>query len=224
MLRYMRLDLPASFRITGFRSQALALRDFVQGHYLDKIANLADQREKAEIKTETDEVVVRPTKLPWYPDGMAWQLNITRKDIRRDESFFKLHNFLISETESGNISRQETVSMIPPLVLDVKPHHKVLDMCAAPGSKTAQLIEAIHSSVEDDVVPEGLVVANDADNSRCYMLVHQAKRLQSPCLVITNHDATNMPNFEMSAKDEGGVTKKVFMKYDRVLCDVPCSG
>lgn len=25
----------------------------------------------------------------------------------------------------GNISRQETVSMIPPLLLDVKPHHKV---------------------------------------------------------------------------------------------------
>merc|ERR1712142_874205 len=186
MLRFMRLDLPASFRITGYRSQALALRDFVQGHYLDQIANLADQREaKGEAKSE-DELIVRPTKLPWYPDGMAWQLNITRKDIRRDESFFKLHNFLISETESGNISRQETVSMIPPLVLDVKPHHKVLDMCAAPGSKTAQLIEAVHSSVEEDVVPEGLVVANDSDNSRCYMLVHQAKRLQSPCLVITN--------------------------------------
>jgi 16S rRNA C967 or C1407 C5-methylase (RsmB/RsmF family) len=52
----------------------------------------------------------------------------------------------------GGISRQEAVSMIPPLVLDVEPHHKVfelkpyatphdthafqvLDMCAAPGSK-----------------------------------------------------------------------------------------
>ena len=46
--------------------------------------------------------------------------------------------------------------MIPPIVLDVKPHHKVLDMCAAPGSKTAQLIEAIHS--EEDAVPKGLVV------------------------------------------------------------------
>jgi hypothetical protein len=43
--------------------------------------------------------------------------------------------------------------MIPPLVLDVQPHHKVLDMCAAPGSKTAQLIEALHA--QEGVVPEG---------------------------------------------------------------------
>lgn len=37
-------------------------------------------------------------------------------------------------------------------------------MCAAPGSKTAQLIEALH--VEEGVVPTGLVVANDTDNAR----------------------------------------------------------
>ena len=91
----------------------------------------------------------------------------------REEVYFKLHNFLVSETESGNISRQETVSMIPPLVLDVKPHHKVLDMCAAPGSKTAQLIEALHAV--EDALPEGIVVANDCDNARCYMLVHQVR-------------------------------------------------
>lgn len=35
----------------------------------------------------------------------------------------------------GNITRQEAVSMLPPLFLDVEPHHVVLDMCAAPGSK-----------------------------------------------------------------------------------------
>lgn len=56
---------------------------------------------------------------------MAWQLGLTRKDIRRNEAYYRLHNFLISETENGTISRQETVSMIPPLVLDVQPHHKV---------------------------------------------------------------------------------------------------
>lgn len=34
--------------------------------------------------------------------------------------------------------------MIPPLLLGVEPHHHVLDMCAAPGSKTSQLIELLH--------------------------------------------------------------------------------
>lgn len=50
--------------------------------------------------------------------------------------------------------------MIPPLVLDVKSHHKVLDTCAAPGSKTAQLIEALHSE-GNDCNPTGFVIAND---------------------------------------------------------------
>lgn len=60
-----------------------------------------------------------------YPNKLAWQMELTRKDIRRCEAYYKLHNFLISETENGTISRQETVSMIPPVLLDVEPHHKV---------------------------------------------------------------------------------------------------
>lgn len=43
----------------------------------------------------------------------------------------------------------------------------------------------------------GVVIANDIDNQRCYMLVHQAKRLNSPCAIITNHDAAIMPNFHI---------------------------
>ncbi len=109
--------------------------------------------------------------------------------------------------------------MIPPLVLDVQPHHKVLDMCAAPGSKTAQLIEAIHKN--EDTLSSGMVVANDADNSRCYMLVHQARRLQSPNFVITNCDASIYPR--LSVKDEETGELKG-LKFDRVLVDVPCSG
>merc|ERR550519_2435310 len=95
--------------------------------------------------------------------------------------------------------------MIPPLVLGVEPHHKVLDMCAAPGSKTAQLIEALHAV--EDALPEGLVVANDCDNARCYM--------------IANHDAACLPNLQIPSKDGYGL---VNMKFDRILCDVPCTG
>ena len=43
------------------------------------------------------------------------------------------------------------------------------------------------------IVSEGVVIANDADNKRCYMLVHQAKRLNSPCFMVTNHDASAFP-------------------------------
>ena len=36
--------------------------------------------------------------------------------------------------------------MIPPLLLKVESHHNVIDLCAAPGSKTSQLIEALHQT------------------------------------------------------------------------------
>lgn len=157
--------------------------------------------------------------LPWYPNKMAWQLGLTRKDIRRNEAYYKFHNFLISETQNGTISRQETVSMIPPLVLDVQSHHRVLDMCAAPGSKTAQLIELLHAD-ESIPIPSGFVVANDIDNNRCYMLVHQAKRLNSPCIAITNHNSQFLPN--MFVTNSNGEEEK--LQFDRILCDVPCSG
>ena len=48
------------------------------------------------------------------------------------------------------------------------------------------------------------------------MLVHQAKRLHSPCFVVTNDDATKYPG-PRRENDEP-------MMFDRVLCDVPCSG
>jgi len=35
------------------------------------------------------------------------------------------------------LNLKEVVSMIPPLLLDIQPTDTVLDMCAAPGSKTS---------------------------------------------------------------------------------------
>ncbi|XP_067634734.1 tRNA (cytosine(34)-C(5))-methyltransferase [Eurosta solidaginis] len=214
-LAKLRENLPVTFRVTGFRGEANALLDIMKRElftdYVDSVA---------ELHGVSKDVVERPQQLPWYPDGLAYQLQLTRKDIRRSEPLFRLHNFLITETNAGSISRQEAVSMIPPLVLDVKPTDKVLDMCAAPGSKTAQLIEALHSSPDKHKIPPGFVVANDVDNNRCYMLVHQAKRLNSPCFVVTNHDSSFFPNLLQTEADGS----KSILKFDKILCDVPCSG
>ena len=59
-----------------------------------------------------------------------------------------------------------------------------------------------------------------------WLPVHQAKRLHSPSLIITHHDASLMPTklaAEFSPTLSGGrETRKLC--FDRVLCDVPCSG
>eukprot|EP01052_Picozoa_sp_SAG31_P033400 SAG31_NODE_3767_length_3902_cov_1.591375_5_plen_83_part_00 len=80
--------------------------------------------------------------------------------------------------------------MIPPLVLDVQPGQRVLDLCAAPGSKTAQLITML-SGGEVQPIDRGLIVANDSDTSRCYMLVHQLRRFIGDSVVVTVRRAVN---------------------------------
>ncbi|CAH0717932.1 unnamed protein product, partial [Brenthis ino] len=214
-MKTLKENLPTAFRITGSKCEADALMNIVKSEYFSEILNA-----KIKLEGKDDEEEIKPVNLPWYPGGLAWQLRLSRTDIRRSEPLYKLHNFLVAETAAGGVSRQETVSMIPPVALQVEPHHKVLDMCAAPGSKTAQLIEFLHA--DEDTTPKGFVVANDVDNNRCYMLVHQAKRLNSPCIVITNHDSAVMPSLVVADEQNPGVTKP--LKFDRILCDVPCSG
>ncbi|XP_074543594.1 RNA cytosine C(5)-methyltransferase NSUN2 [Halichoeres trimaculatus] len=204
----MREPLPATIRITGYKSHAKEILHCLKDKYFKEIQEVEIDGQKIEA----------PQPLSWYPDEQAWHTNMSRKIIRKSPLLEKFHQFLVSETESGNISRQEAVSMIPPLLLKIEPHHKILDMCAAPGSKTAQLIEMLHADM-DVPFPEGFVIANDVDNKRCYLLVHQAKRLNSPCIMVVNHDASCIPLLKI---DVDG--KKDILFYDRILCDVPCSG
>ena len=187
--------------------------------YISKLAPTEIVPEnKEEEGEENEQLLLEP--IPWFPDEFAWNSNLSRRFIRRSEALQKLHRFLVDDTECGAITRQEAVSMIPPMLLDVKSHHLVLDMCAAPGSKTGQIIEMFHSTCEKGSVPTGAVLANDADHKRCYMLTHQAKRLNTPCVIITNHDASIYP--KLHTTDESGHRSQ--LEFDRVLCDVPCSG
>lgn len=137
-------------------------------------------------------MVQPPKSLDWYPDKLAWQFEFSRRELRRNPAFELLHETIKRETMIGNISRQEAVSMIPPLILDIHSHHRVLDMCAAPGSKTVQLLEMLHA--DQDRLPEGWVVANDVDFKRCNMMTHQVKRMVSPNIMIVSADAGFFPS------------------------------
>lgn len=50
------------------------------------------------------------------------------------------------------------------------------------------------------------------------MLTHQARRLNSPALLITNNDARFLPNLKINSQHHNN------LRFDRILCDVPCSG
>ncbi|KAF4534485.1 Methyltransferase [Lasiodiplodia theobromae] len=246
----LKKELPNSFRFTGSKGHALAVQQRLIDQYIPEITKVTFDGQKVE----------PPTQLEWFPEKLAWQMTTPKNVIRKFPPFASFQKFLVSETTVGNISRQEVVSMIPPLLIDIKPWHTVLDLCAAPGSKSAQLCEAIHAGEEarirnvlrklapelgreispdgaeveaekdqvgeqeddsDDGRATGLLVCNDVDNRRAHMLVHQVKRLNSPNLIVTNHDATLFPSIRIPS--EQGQPNK-YLKFDRILADVPCSG
>lgn len=59
--------------------------------------------------------------LPWFPEGRGFSLGLDRSTIRKstDPRLRELHQWLIGHTDSGMLTRQEAVSMIPPCVLQV---------------------------------------------------------------------------------------------------------
>jgi tRNA (cytosine34-C5)-methyltransferase len=152
------------------------------------------------LPTNTDEII---TKLSFVPNG--YQLQCDKTMIRKHPALNKLHKWLVQQTDSGYITRQETVSMIPPVVLNCQPTDIVLDMCAAPGSKTSQVLEVLNE--------QGCLVANDNNPQRAYMLVHQLKRINAnnPVVVITACDGQFFPS-------------SIKTRFNRIICDVPCTG
>ncbi|KAK4542013.1 hypothetical protein LTR36_007213 [Oleoguttula mirabilis] len=236
----LRRELPNAFRFTGSKGHALGVKKNLVERFFPLIRDIKHEGKSVEL----------PKAMPWYPEGLAYSMTTPKNVVRKYEPFKEFQKFLVSETGVGNISRQEQVSMIPPLVMDIRPEHTVLDLCAAPGSKSAQLIEAIHAGEEDRVAraikkakggedtngaalngdanltedqgrSTGLLIANDVNYQRAQMLVHQVKRLNSPNLIVMNHDATQFPSIQLPSEDG---KKGKYLKFDRILADVPCSG
>lgn len=101
----------------------------------------------------------------------------------------------------GRVYGMDAASLLPALALDPEPGERVLDVAAAPGSKTGMLAELM-----DDA---GLLVANEPDTSRLDDLAWNVQRLGLTSTVATAENGATYP-----APDTG---------FDRVLADVPCS-
>ncbi len=142
----------------------------------------------AEVKKSIEAKGWKLEAIPWCKEGF-WIEHSERRDVGN-----------LLEHHLGKIYVQEAASMIPPLVLQPQPGEMVLDLCAAPGSKTTQIAAMMHN--------KGLIVAND----------YKGDRLSSLGINVQRSGLTNCLVTKMHGKRFHGFL------FDKILVDAPCSG
>lgn len=157
------------------------------------------------LKISADALAAELTKLgiafeqvPWYREAFILQSLV---GVHHDRPLQRI----LTETDlykNGFLYVQSLSSMIPPIILDPKPGEKILDIAAAPGSKTTQMAAMMENT--------GMIVANDKSHVRLYKL--KANLLLQG---VTNTMVSQIPGQILWQRYEN--------YFDKVLVDVPCS-
>ena len=138
------------------------------------------------IKAKKDDFVEDPTM--HFIDDLSFTMDVPMQTT----SYFK----------EGKIIIQNPSSIIPVRELDLQDGLRVLDTCAAPGTKTQLISSVMHNT--------GSVVACDLYGHRCDLIGQLMEKCGNTNVKTIVNDATK-PSFEKES-------------FDRILCDVPCSG
>jgi len=134
--------------------------------------------------------------VPWCKEGF-W---IRFKGDETADERFDIGNLL--EHMLGYIYVQDPSSMIPPIVLAPQAGEHVLDLCAAPGSKTTQMVAMMKNA--------GVIVANDIKTDRLKPLGMNLQRCRVSNVIVSQMMGQRFAQ------------KKIL--FDKVLVDAPCSG
>jgi len=124
-------------------------------------------------------------EMPWYENGFFIKGDITKS----------LEYYL------GYYHVQEAGSMLPPLVMLPDKNDCIIDICAAPGSKTTQMAMMMEN--------EGIIFANDVNSKRLRALAHNIQKCGVVNCIILNHD--------------GRFLWKKGIRGDKILLDAPCT-
>lgn len=148
------------------------------------------------LKTSAEEVAaalaaagIEAVRAEWYPD--AFLLSDAREDAVRALAMY----------ERGEVYLQSFSSMLPPLVLAPAEGENLLDMTAAPGGKTTQLL-ALSGG-------KALITACERDTVRFSRLQFNLARQGAARVNARKTDAL--------ALDDA-------LKFDKILLDAPCTG
>lgn len=88
--------------------------------------------------------------------------------------------------------------------LEAQPGERIADLCAAPGGKTMTVAQYMENS--------GSILSGDIHDHKCRMLTERVKRYGFTGVTVRQWDASGDPEEDLCGT------------FDRVLCDVPCSG
>jgi 16S rRNA C967 or C1407 C5-methylase (RsmB/RsmF family) len=145
----------------------------------------------------------------WSELDNIYQINKLDKSLCSE-----LKELLKRENDLG-ILRQELVSMIPVSLVEIKEDYIILDMCAAPGNKSVQILEVMQEKARlKGVSPSGVLISNELDRNRCEKLINFLNCQPTLNVVTTQYPAQNFPLY----------TKEEHLLPDIIFCDVPCSG
>ena len=134
----------------------------------------------------------------------------------------KLGVFLAEARISNEILQQETTSMLPVSILSSHLKRKnfdsdvrFLDMCAAPGSKTTQLLATLDDMSRNGNINDFTVVANEINANRSSQM---KERLHQ------QYGGKSLQNLIITCADGRDFIKMNDNSFDYIICDVPCSG
>ena len=97
---------------------------------------------------------------------------------------------------------QNVASMLPSIILNPKPNEIVIDMCAAPGSKSTHLAQIMEN--------KGTLILIERNKKRIPALEINVRRMGIINTIILNMNAINI--------------KEINIQADKVLLDAPCTG
>lgn len=144
-----------------------------------------------EVMNTLNENAIKFDRVPWLSEALVIK-NANEKQLQKLEIY-----------EQGKIYLQSLSSMVPPLVLKPVKSEKILDLTAAPGSKTTQMAAIMEN--------KGYILANELDALRCERLKFNIEKQGAKIVEINN--------------GRGEVIDKKYEGYfDKVLLDAPCSG
>lgn len=169
------------------------LKEVVETYNIEKPLSLRINTLKTDSKMVLGFLTSQKIKfknVSWYSDALI---------VDRSEKTKIVESFLYKE---GYVYFQNLSSMLPAVIMDPKPNEKILDIAAAPGSKTSQIAQMMQNT--------GEIIANDISRQRLFRLISVIKTLG-----ITNVKIMQIPGEH--------IWKKYPNYFDKVLTDAPCS-